>query len=128
MLAGSHFALATDICSKSPSVRCSSCSLSSFMVAENRAESTIEQQAMQFEMIAGLERALDLSYQRLARVARTEWERRFGGNDPSDACVSVRISGATADARAVPGSGFLPAPKSAGEKTNRKFSLPRFAR
>ena len=43
-------------------------------------------------LIAGLRHALDMNYGRVLATARTQWERNFEGKDPSDACVSVRIS------------------------------------
>jgi hypothetical protein len=43
-------------------------------------------------LIDGLRKALDLDYSRLRETAKTEWERNFAGKDPSDACVSVRVS------------------------------------
>ena len=43
-------------------------------------------------LIAGLRQALDLNYARVLASARTRWEVHFAGNDPSDSCVSVRIS------------------------------------
>jgi hypothetical protein len=45
------------------------------------------------ELIAGLRKALDGKYGRILQAARREWERSFARQDPSDACVSVRISG-----------------------------------
>jgi hypothetical protein len=42
-------------------------------------------------LIAGLRQALDMNYARVLATAQTRWEKNFG-NDPSDACVSVRIS------------------------------------
>ncbi len=48
------------------------------------------------ELVTGLRSALDQSYSRVLKAASDEWQRRFGGKDPSDDCVSVRItSGAT---------------------------------
>ena len=41
----------------------------------------------------GLRRALDRVYVRIRERARTEWELHHRGGEPSDACVSVRISG-----------------------------------
>lgn len=38
-------------------------------------------------------RAVGRNHGRLIAEARKEWERRFAGRDPSDACVTVRISG-----------------------------------
>jgi hypothetical protein len=42
-------------------------------------------------LIAGLRHALDLNYERVLATAQARWEENFG-KDPSDACVSVRIS------------------------------------
>jgi len=44
------------------------------------------------ELISGLRCALDRNYTRILQAASHEWQRRFAGFDPSDACVSVRIS------------------------------------
>lgn len=44
------------------------------------------------ELIIGLRGALDQSYSRVLKAASDEWQRRFGGKEPSDSCVSVRIS------------------------------------
>ena len=43
-------------------------------------------------LITGLRHALDVNYDRVLASARMQWERNFEGKDPSDACVSVRIS------------------------------------
>jgi hypothetical protein len=43
-------------------------------------------------LIAGLRQALDLNYARVLAMAQTHWEQDFAGKDPSDACVTVRIS------------------------------------
>jgi hypothetical protein len=43
-------------------------------------------------LIAGLRQALDLNYARVLAAAQTRWEQNFAGNDPSDACVTVRIN------------------------------------
>jgi hypothetical protein len=43
-------------------------------------------------LITGLRHALDVNYARVLDTARTQWERCFEGNDPSDACVTVRIT------------------------------------
>ena len=43
-------------------------------------------------LITGLRHALDMNYARVLATARTQWERNFEGKDPSDACVSVRIT------------------------------------
>ncbi len=44
------------------------------------------------EMAHGLQQVLARKYSRLLHAAAAEWESRFAHNDPSDACVSVRIS------------------------------------
>jgi hypothetical protein len=43
-------------------------------------------------LISGLRHALDSSYRRVIATAQDRWERIFDGTDPSDACVSVRIT------------------------------------
>ena len=43
-------------------------------------------------LIAGLRHALDVNYARVLDAGRGQWERYFEGNDPSDSCVSVRIT------------------------------------
>ena len=43
-------------------------------------------------LITGLRRALDVNYARVLATAQERWETHFAGKDPSDACVSVRIS------------------------------------
>jgi hypothetical protein len=43
-------------------------------------------------LITGLRHALDVNYGRVLASARMQWERNFEGKDPSDACVSVRIT------------------------------------
>ncbi len=43
-------------------------------------------------LINELRRTLDASYERLLEAARMKWESKFAGNDPSDACVTVRIT------------------------------------
>lgn len=43
-------------------------------------------------LISGLKQALDLNYARVLAAAQNRWEAHYAGKDPSDACVSVRIS------------------------------------
>jgi hypothetical protein len=43
-------------------------------------------------LVTGLRHALDLNYARVLSAAREQWERCFEGNDPSNACVHVRIT------------------------------------
>jgi hypothetical protein len=54
-------------------------------------------------LIEGLRQALDIHYDRLLETAKTACERHFAGKDPSDACVSVRVTSGRALSRA----GFL---------------------
>ena len=54
------------------------------------------------ELVIGLRSALDRNYSRILRAAGDEWQRRFAGKDPSDACVSVHISGDSLRGRGVP--------------------------
>ena len=43
-------------------------------------------------LINGLRHALDVNYAKVLATAQTRWESAYTGNDPSDACVSVRIT------------------------------------
>jgi hypothetical protein len=43
-------------------------------------------------LIAALRQALDMNYASILSTAQTRWEQNFAGEDPSDACVTVRIS------------------------------------
>ncbi len=45
------------------------------------------------DLVDGFNNALDQSYSAIRDAAAREWQRRFGASDPSDACVSVRITG-----------------------------------
>jgi hypothetical protein len=59
------------------------------------------------DAIDGLRRALDLGYGRLREAAKNEWERNFAGKDPSDACVSVRVTTDGSKPRSLPCAGVL---------------------
>jgi hypothetical protein len=43
-------------------------------------------------LITGLRHALDVNYTRVLEAAKERWEQHFEGTDPSDACVTVRIT------------------------------------
>jgi len=43
-------------------------------------------------LIRALRHALDSNYSRLLETAQQQWDRNFAGKDPSDACVSVRVT------------------------------------
>ena len=47
------------------------------------------------EFAQSMLRAIEKKYGALICAARKEWERRFAGRDPADACVSVHISART---------------------------------
>ncbi len=55
-------------------------------------------------------RNLDKVYERLRRRARAEWLRSHSGADPSDACVSVRITSGDGTEIALSGKGRRPKP------------------
>ncbi len=82
----------------------------------------IQDQMIKYELVEGLQRAIDYSYRRLFESAKQEWERRFAGKDPSDACVSVRIDSITAEtsAKAPPRAGYPPKPM---RSRNRQMRL-----
>ena len=62
--------------------------MKNFLHMPAKATDRITNQAM----VEGLQKALEKNYARLLQAAGKEWDRRFAGKDPSDACVSVRIS------------------------------------
>jgi hypothetical protein len=57
--------------------------------------SAIEIAMLEYETLERLKRAIEISYRRLFESAAREWEQRFAGQDPSDACVTVRINPTT---------------------------------
>jgi hypothetical protein len=75
------------------------------------------------EVIADLRHALDLQYRLLVESARADWERCFG-SDPSDECVTVRVT--VDQPAAIPGSAFLKSRRPASE-SHGKSSMPRLA-
>ena len=44
------------------------------------------------ELAATLRTSLDRKYNQVLGAAAARWDQKFAGKDPSDACVSVRIS------------------------------------
>jgi hypothetical protein len=58
-------------------------------------------------LIDGLRHALDMNYARLLETAKRRWERNFAVHDPSDACVSVRISSGDSHRLSLPCAGVL---------------------
>lgn len=59
-------------------------------------------------LIAGLKHALDVSYTRVLEAAKDRWDR-LECTDPSDACVSVRITSGKPSAGVIrkPGKSLL---------------------
>ena len=56
-------------------------------------------------LIPRMRQSLKINYPRLFEAAKRHWERSFAGKDPSDACVSVRISPGHSPKRPVPCAG-----------------------
>ena len=62
------------------------------MKTANQTSALAETVLDSHRLISGLRHALDVNYARVLASAQERWDRNFAGNDPSDACVSVRIS------------------------------------
>lgn len=58
-------------------------------------------------LIDALRYALDSNYSRLLETAKQQWERNFAGKDPSDACVSVRVTSGDSERPSLPCAGIL---------------------
>ncbi len=43
------------------------------------------------ELIAALQQTLERNHQKILAAALSDWQRKHGAGDPSDACVSVHI-------------------------------------
>lgn len=56
-------------------------------------------------LIPRMRQSLNINYPRLFEAAKKHWERSFAGKDPSDACVSVRVSPGDSPKRSVPCAG-----------------------
>jgi hypothetical protein len=69
---------------------------------------SIQDEAAKIDIVVGPQRALDNTFWRLRENARAQWEKHFAAADPSDACVTVRISTAIdTKSSATPCVGFL---------------------
>ncbi len=44
------------------------------------------------ELVANLQQTLARNHQKILAAALNDWERKYAGRDPSDACASVRIA------------------------------------
>lgn len=84
-----------------------------------------ESDLSKFEITASLESALDKNFRRLFETAKSVWEHRFAGNDPSDACVSVRIAAVDAapEVAATRGSDFVKSPSGSVRRNKTKLAL-----
>jgi hypothetical protein len=75
------------------------------------------------EVTLRLQYALDQNYRQILERARSEWERKFAGSAPSDACVSVRIkqpaSGSRGDANPRAASQAKKSGRSSGKPVKR---------
>jgi hypothetical protein len=58
-------------------------------------------------LITVLRHALDVSYERVLEAGRERWERCFEENDPSNACVSVRVTSGDSERPSLPCAGIL---------------------
>jgi hypothetical protein len=94
------------------------------MDAKGRAVEKIEKELIKLELIEGLQCAIDQNYHRLFEAAKAQWERNFAGNDPSDACVRIRVT-TIEETQTMPASVTKQAKSSHG--ANGKFPLPRLA-
>jgi hypothetical protein len=65
------------------------------------------QDAENRRLIDALRQALDSNYSRLLETAQQQWERNFAGEDPSDACVSVRVTTGDSHRSSLPCAGIL---------------------
>ena len=90
---------------------------------EKGLHAALEHELEKAEILARFRHALDQSYRRLCDAARSDWERLFG-EDPADACVTVRVAGTGSSA--VRGSGFLKSRRQVS-KSDGKGGVPRFA-
>ena len=44
------------------------------------------------ELVANLQQTLERNHQKILAAALSDWQRKYAGCDPSDACASVRIA------------------------------------
>jgi hypothetical protein len=94
------------------------------MSREEGKQALFQRELAKVEIAAELRNAFDLRYRNLCEGARADWERLFGGKDPADACVSVRV--APIPASTTRGSGFLKSRRPSEPKPAAK-RLPGFA-
>lgn len=51
------------------------------------------------ELVASLQQTLERNHQKILAAALSDWERKYAGRDPSDACASVHIAAPAPRAR-----------------------------
>ena len=51
------------------------------------------------ELVAALRQTLERNHQKILAAALSDWERKYAGRDPSDACASVHIAAPVSRAR-----------------------------
>ena len=44
------------------------------------------------ELVATLQQTLERNHQKILAAALSDWERKYAGKDPADACASVHIA------------------------------------
>jgi hypothetical protein len=44
------------------------------------------------ELVAALQQTLERNHQKILAAALSDWERKYAGKDPADACTSVHIA------------------------------------
>lgn len=76
--------------------------------------------------IESLQRALDQTYHYLLAAAKADWQRLFADKDPSDSCVTVRISAEDMvdELAGIPRAGVVPIrpPKPINGKVRRRLA------
>jgi hypothetical protein len=72
-----------------------------------------ETKISQCKTIEALQNALDQTYRQLLEAAKADWQLLFAGSDPTDSCVSVRISkqAVAEELAGLPRAGFTPRAK-----------------
>ena len=75
------------------------------------------------ELISDLQQTLQANYGRLLAAAEKEWESKFAGKDPSDACATVRITAETPVPLQLACAGVLKKPKTRSF-SGKRASMP----
>jgi len=56
-------------------------------------------------LIYRMRQSLNINYPKVFETVKKHWEHSFAGKDPSDACVSVRVSSGDSPKRSLPCAG-----------------------